>query len=315
MRVLVTGGAGFVGSNVVAVAAGRGDDVAATARTPPPLPDPRARYVPVDLLDAGAVQAAVADVRPDVIVHTAIWNDFAGIYADRRRGWDSYVGVTRSLADAANAAGAVLVTISSDWVFDGTQSMADESTPPNPLNYYGVLKAASELVTIERARQPVVVRVSGVVGVHRAGASTPRRQDAGFGYFVDAVVGTVEAGKPFTVWEDERINSVATPTLATIAAEWMLTLAANGSRGTFHCGTADAVSRLELARRAAEVFELDASLVRPGPPVEEELPAGRVPYDTSMSSRATAAAIGGTPPTVAELLARFRSERGSSARP
>jgi dTDP-4-dehydrorhamnose reductase len=193
--------------------------------------------------------------------------------------------------------------------------MADESTPPNPLNYYGVLKAASELVTIERARQPVVVRVSGVVGVHRAGASTPRRQDAGFGYFVDAVVGTVEAGKPFTVWEDERINSVATPTLATIAAEWMLTLAANGSRGTFHCGTADAVSRLELARRAAEVFELDASLVRPGPPVEEELPAGRVPYDTSMSSRATAAAIGGTPPTVAELLARFRSERGSSARP
>jgi dTDP-4-dehydrorhamnose reductase len=315
MRVLVTGGAGFVGSNVVAVAAGRGDDVAATARTPPPLPDPRARYVPVDLLDAGAVQAALADVRPDVIVHTAIWNDFAGIYADRRRGWDSYVGVTRSLADAANAAGAVLVTISSDWVFDGTQSMADESTPPNPLNYYGVLKAASELVTIERARQPVVVRVSGVVGVHRAGASTPRRQDAGFGYFVDAVVGTVEAGKPFTVWEDERINSVATPTLATIAAEWMLTLAANGSRGTFHCGTADAVSRLELARRAAEVFELDASLVRPGPPVEEELPAGRVPYDTSMSSRATAAAIGGTPPTVAELLARFRSERGSSARP
>jgi dTDP-4-dehydrorhamnose reductase len=311
MRVLVTGGAGFVGSNVVAVAAGRGHDVAATARTPPPLPDPRARYVPVDLLDAGAAHSLVAEVRPDVIVHTAIWNDFAGIYADRRRGWDSYVGVTRSLADAANAAGAVLVTISSDWVFDGTQPMADESTPPNPLNYYGVLKAASELVTIERAREPVVVRVSGVVGVHRAGASTPRRQDAGFGYFVDAVVGTLEADEPFTVWEDARINSVATPTLATVAAEWMLELAESRSRGTFHCGTADPVTRLELARRAAEAFGLDASLVQPGPPVEEELPAGRIPYDTSVSSQATAAAIGAAPPTVAELLARFRRERGS----
>jgi dTDP-4-dehydrorhamnose reductase len=309
MRVLVTGGAGFVGSNVVAVAAEHGHEVAATARVLPPLPDSRARYVQVDLLDDGAVRAAVADVRPHVIVHTAIWNDFAGIYADRRRGWESYVGVTRSLADAANNVGAVLVTVSSDWVFDGTQSMADESTPPNPLNYYGVLKAASELVTLERAREPVAVRVSGVVGVHRAGASTPRRQDAGFGYFVDAAVAALEAGEPFTVWEDERINSVATPTLATLAAEWMLELAENGSRGTFHCGTADPVTRLELARRAAELFDLDGSLVRPGPPIEAELPAGRVPYDTSMDSRATARAVGQAPPTVAELLARFRRER------
>lgn len=307
MRVLVTGGAGFVGSNVVAVGADRGHDVIATARTQPPRPDPRVRYVGVDLLDGAA--AALADARPDVIVHTAIWNDFAGIYADRRRGWDSYVGVTRSLADAANAAGAVLVTVSSDWVFDGTQSMADESTPPNPINYYGVLKAASELVTLERAREPVVVRVSGVVGIHRAGASTPRRQDAGFGYFVDAVVGALEVGEPFTVWEDERINSIATPTLATLAAEWMLDLAESGSRGVFHAGTADAVTRLDLARRAAEAFGLDPSLAQPGPAVEAELPGGPVPYDTSLDSRATARAVGQSPPTVAELLARFRSER------
>ena len=312
MRVLVTGGAGFVGSNVVAVAAEHGHDVVATARKSPPLPDPRARYTAVDLLDGVAVGVAVADARPDVIVHTAIWNDFAGIYADRRRGWDAYVGVTRSLADAANNAGAVLVTVSSDWVFDGTQSMADESTPPNPLNYYGVLKAASELVTIERARAPIVVRVSGVVGVHRAGASTPRRQDAGFGYFVDAVVGALEAGETFTVWEDERINSVATPTLATLAAEWMLGLAEGGSRGIFHAGTADAVTRLELARRAAEAFELDPSLAQPGPPVEAELPAGSVPYDTSMDSNATARALGQSPPTVAALLTRFRSERSAA---
>ena len=84
MRVLVTGGAGFVGSNVVAVAADLGHDVAATARALPPLPDPRCRYVPVDLLDRDAVLDAVAWVQPSLVVHTAIWNDFAGIYADRR---------------------------------------------------------------------------------------------------------------------------------------------------------------------------------------------------------------------------------------
>jgi dTDP-4-dehydrorhamnose reductase len=309
MRVLVTGGSGFVGSNAIAVAADRTHEVTATVRALPPLPDPRARYVILDLLDDGAVRSALTDARPDVVVHTAIWNDFAGIYADRRRAWDSYVGVTRSLADAANDAGAVLVTISSDWVFDGTQHMADESTPPNPINLYGVLKAASELVTLERARQPVVARVGGVMGTHRAGASTPRRQDAGFGYFVDAVVGALENGEPFTVWEDDRINSIGTPTLATLAVEWMLELAESGARGVFHCTASEPVTRFELARRAAEVFELDQSLLHTGPPVEAELPAGPVPYDTSVDSQATARAIGRTPPTVTDLLRRFRSER------
>jgi dTDP-4-dehydrorhamnose reductase len=310
MRVLVTGGAGFVGSNVVAVAADRGDDVVATVRALPPRPEPRARYVDVDLLDERGVRATVLGARPDVIVHTAIWNDFAGIYADRRRGWDSYVGVTRTLAGAANEVGAVLVTVSSDWVFDGTQSLADESTPPNPINYYGVLKAASELVTLERTRDPVVARVGGVMGVHRAGSATPRRQDAGFGYFVDGVVASLEAGEPFTVWEDARINSIATPTLATLAAEWMLELADTGARGVFHCMAADPVTRLELARRTAQVFDLDATLLRTGPPAESELPDGPVPYDTSVSSEATARALGRTPPNLDELLARFRRERG-----
>jgi dTDP-4-dehydrorhamnose reductase len=309
VRVLVTGGAGFVGSNVVAVAAGLGHDVVATARELPPSPDPRCRYVAVDLLDRDAVAAAVADVRPAVIVHTAIWNDFAGIYADRRRGWDAYVGTTQTLADAANDSGAALATISSDWVFDGTQTMAGETAPPNPINYYGVLKAASELVTLERAADPIVARIAGVVGVHRAGKETPRKQDAGFGYLVDAVVSALEAGEPFTVWEDERINNVATPTLATLAADWVFALAERGERGIFHCCAAEPVTRLELAQRAAAVFDLDASLVRAGPPIEAELPGGPVPYDTSLDSTATAHAVGEPAPTVDQLLEQFRSER------
>ena len=134
MRVLVTGGAGFVGSNVVSVAAARGDEVVATVRALPPLPDPACRYLQVDLLDEDATRAAVEDARPDVVVHTAILNDFLGIYVDGRAAWESYVGVTRTLADAANPQDAALLTVSTDWVFDGTQAGADESTPPNPVN-------------------------------------------------------------------------------------------------------------------------------------------------------------------------------------
>src|SRR5262249_13239314 len=77
MRVLVTGGAGFVGSNVVAVAAERGDEVAAVVRSLPPRPDPRCRYVALDLLDAEAVTGAVPSIPPDAILPTAIWHALA----------------------------------------------------------------------------------------------------------------------------------------------------------------------------------------------------------------------------------------------
>ena len=207
MRVLVTGGAGFVGSNVVAVAAERGDEVVASVRSLPPLPHPACHYVAVDLLDAATTRAAVADARPDVIVHTAIYNDFLGIYADRKLARDSYVGVTHTLADAASEHGAVLLTLSTDWVFDGTQSGVDETTTPNPINYYGVLKAASEVVTLERAHDPIVARVAGVMGSHRAGKEVPRSQDPGFGYFVSAVVDALSADKPFTVCAVTRASS------------------------------------------------------------------------------------------------------------
>src|SRR5204862_2220052 len=180
--------------------------------------------------------------------------------AHRRRAWESYVGVTRKLADVTRATGAALVAVSSDWVFDGTQSMDDESTPPNPVNYYGVLKAASELVTLERAHRPIVARLAGVLGVNRVGRATPRSQDAGFGYFVDAVVASLAAGERFTVWESDSINGVATASLASLAGAWMLARADEGASGIFHCGSGEATTRVELPRRAADVFGVDASV-------------------------------------------------------
>jgi dTDP-4-dehydrorhamnose reductase len=152
VRVLVTGAAGFVGSAVVAVAADRGDEVCGLVRSAPPVPDPRCRYLDGDLLDARATRALLRDAAPDVIVHAAILNDPAAALADRDLAWAAYVDATRNICDAANETGAALVYISTDWVFDGTQAPADERTPPNPINLYGFLKAASELVVLERSR-------------------------------------------------------------------------------------------------------------------------------------------------------------------
>ena len=124
-------------------------------------------------------------------MHCAILNDFGRLYAERRAGWDAYVGATRNLVDAANEAGARMLLVSTDWVFDGTQAGATEGTPPNPINLYGFLKAASELVVTERAERGSVARIAAVQGSASGGSSAgaaPREQDAGFGYFVAALV-------------------------------------------------------------------------------------------------------------------------------
>jgi dTDP-4-dehydrorhamnose reductase len=298
VRVWVSGGSGFVGSNVVKVFTERhGATVVAPA------------HGEVDLTDAGAVRASVAEHRPDAIVHTAILNDVTTMLADRRAAWDGYVGATRNLVDTANDFGAKVVLVSTDWVFDGAQAGADESTPPNPINLYGVLKLASELVVSERARDGAVARISAVNGVHWARPILPRAQDAGFGYFVSSLVDALAAGEPFTVWESERINMIATPSLASDCAELMWRIIDRDQQGIFHCCGGEAIGRRTLAELAAEVFTLDGSLLRSGSPPNGTETVMPVPYDTSLAAPATAQALGVTLPSVRDLLTRFRHER------
>jgi dTDP-4-dehydrorhamnose reductase len=245
-------------------------------------------------------------------VHTAILNDFDRLYEDRELAWRSYVEVTRTLADAANEAGALLLYVSTDWVFDGTQSNATERTPPHPINLYGFLKAAGELVALERANEAAVARIAGVMGTHRARPEPPRSQDAGFGYFVAALVEALARGKPFTVWESAEINMRATPSLASHSAELMLMLAERRLTGIFHCCGGEPATRMGVARKAAEVFELDAGLLRSGPPEPAALSHAPIPYDTTLDARATGAALDVQLPDVGGLLARFRAEPRAS---
>ena len=316
MRAYVTGGTGFVGSNIVKVFAERHGAA---------VHCPVHRFVPaeargftterLDLLDEAAVEASVAAFAPDVIVHSMILNDFAAMYADRELAWRSYVGTTETLARAADEAGAKLIVVSTDWVFDGTQSGADENTPPNPVNLYGVLKMASEQAARLSCRRAAVARVSAVSGMHWMRDSTPRVQDGGFGYFVTSIVDALAAGQRFGVWEADDINMVATPSLASECGEVMWRIAADESAaGVFHCCGGESIGRMELARLACDVFDLDPSLLSSTPPDPAAAGAAGefpIPYDTSLRVRRTTEVLGYQPPDIRELLIRFRRERAA----
>ena len=313
MRAYVTGGTGFLGSNIVKVFAERHG---ATVHCPVHsfVPENPQDYTiePLNLLDADAVRSSVAQFEPDVIVHSMILNDLAGIYAQRELAWRSYVDATLTLAEAANRAGAKLILVSTDWVFDGTQSGADEHTPPNPVNYYGVLKALSEQAALLRADRAAVARVSAVNGVHWARDEMPRGQDPGFGYFVTSVLDAVSQGEQFEVWKGDDINMTATPSLASECAEVMWLMASDGDAdGIFHCCGAQPAGRMELAQMACEVFGHDPSLLRSVPPDPEMmalLGGARVPHDTTIRTPRTAEILGYEPLDNRELLERFKQE-------
>lgn len=270
MRVWISGGSGFVGRHLLDAF----DDVLAPT------------HAEVDVTDAVAVRRSVEAFAPDVVVHAAILNDFPRL---EREGWASYVGATRNLVET----GAFVILVSTDWVFDGT-GVSKEATLPNPINLYGMLKAASEQVPALGA----VARISAVQGVHGA----PRSQDAGFGYFVASIVRALRAGERFTVWEGQEINGMATPTLASDAAKLIARIAEGRHRGVFHCCGGESVSRRDLALRTVDAFGLDPGLLDFGPPPDPGFP---VPFDTRLDAQATAAALGVELPSLDDQLRRL----------
>lgn len=297
MRIYLTGASGFVGSTLAHVFAQRhGAELIAPG------------HEHVDITDAAVVRRSVLATEPDAIVHAAIWNDPAALSSQWRRAWDAYVGATRNVVAAANAVDAHVVLISTDWVFDGEQGPATEAQPPRPINSYGLLKASSELVVTEGARRGTIARIAGVQGVHLARPRAPRRQDAGFGYLVASLFEALRAGERFTVWMGPGLNTLATPTLASDAAELVWRALDRGATGILHCCGGEHIDREGLARRALDVFSLDANLLDIGPPPAGLQGGDRVPRDTRLDGAVTAARLGLKLPSLDEMLIRLRAE-------
>jgi dTDP-4-dehydrorhamnose reductase len=131
-RWLVTGSAGKLGHDLVTVlAATQGADV---------VPAPR---LVLDITDAEAVMAAVDGCQ--VVVNCAAWTDVDGAEADEPGAFKVNATGPANMAEACAKAGAVLVQVSTDYVFSGAACepyLAD--TPVEPVNAYGRSKAAGE---------------------------------------------------------------------------------------------------------------------------------------------------------------------------
>lgn len=225
-RVLVTGARGQLGTEV-ALNCPVGIALTAVDRTQ------------LDIGDESAVMRLVDDLRPDAIVNCAAYTAVDRAESERDAAFRINRDGGRHLAQAAQRAGARLVHVSTDFVFDGRKSspyLPDD--PTQPLGVYGDSKLAGELaVRAATGDTALIVRTGWVYSAHGNN-------------FVKTMLRLMQEKPELRVVADQ----IGTPTSAASLARALWTLLANNAPpGTYHYSDAGAASWYDLACATREL--------------------------------------------------------------
>jgi dTDP-4-dehydrorhamnose reductase len=232
--VLITGAGGLVGRAVTEHCAEHGDDVFAF--------DHRS----LDISDASTLRAIFSDTRPEVVINCAAWTDVDGCESDPGHATRANAVGPQLLATSCGETDALLITISTDYVFDGTkQGFYTQDDQPNPISVYGRSKLEGERRAQAAWARTIVVRSGYIFG-------------NGGKNFLSTVVSRAARKEPLKAISD----MVGTPTYAPDLAARLRTLAVLNLTGVFHVVNAGEGASFEsFARTALEIAHLtDAPL-------------------------------------------------------
>lgn len=248
MKVLVTGAGGLVGRAVADHCVSAGDEVSAFDR--------RA----LDITDAQSVDKTVKDVRPDVVINCAAWTDVDGCEKDSERAHHANARGPELLATACRAVQAQLITISTDYVFDGKKDgFYTQQDQPNPVSVYGSSKLQGERRARLACERTTVVRSGYIFG-------------PGGTNFLSTLLDRARHGESLKAISD----MTGTPTYARDLARRLRELARANSPAIYHVVNAGpGVSFEEFARAALGFAGLDARILQPVTLAEMNRPAAR----------------------------------------
>jgi dTDP-4-dehydrorhamnose reductase len=185
-----------------------------------------------DVTDRFRLEAEIERLRPDVVINCAAYTDVDGSEIDRdnaRRVNSEGAGYA---ALAAAAAGAKIIHVSTDFVFDGRhREPYTEDEAPAPISEYGRTKLEGERRVAAANADHLIVRTSWLYGAGRRN-------------FVDAIRSRAANGGVLRVVDDQY----GSPTYAPDLADALVRLMARGATGLVHFANAGVCSRLEMAR-------------------------------------------------------------------
>ncbi|SRR6266550_2260568 len=293
-RLLVTGGTGYLGGELVRHAVAAGWDVTATyLSTEPPAPTAAVHWCRLDVTDGPAVPGLVGDLDPDAVIHTAYQREGP-------RAGEVTVGGAATVARAARASGARLVQLSTDVVFDGERTgRYAEDDPPGPVSRYGTDKLAAERAVLAADPHALVVRTSLLYG-----GPVPGPHEV-------AALEVAQGERDGVFFTDE----VRCPTQVGDLAAALLELVDANVAGPLHVAGADAVSRYEFACLVAAAAGVGTDRLRPGR--SRDLGLVR-PRNCALDSGRVTRLVTAPPRGVVEVLGapeRWPSHRAAGARP
>jgi dTDP-4-dehydrorhamnose reductase len=247
---IVTGANGLVGSRVVERLHRLGNAVIAVGRGPPRGLPSSVEYVELDLAHPAALRELIERARPPGVVHCAAMTDVDACERAPAEAWAVNVRATEQAALGCAAAGARLVALSTDYVFDGevTRPYSEEDTP-NPRGVYARTKRCAEEAALLLAPHAAVARVAVVYSGRPAAKRT----------FATSAVEALLARREVKAFSDQTVS----PTLADDAAAMAVGLLHRGARGIWHCSGGSAVTRVEFCRALARRLFVDERLVVP----------------------------------------------------
>jgi dTDP-4-dehydrorhamnose reductase len=245
MNIFLTGASGLVGSAFARAAARRGHRVTGTVGTFAGPIEGLTTKVPLNLADEGATTNAVLDVFPEAIVNCAAVSVPEQCEANPALAQSLNVALPTLLARLAHHVSARLVHISSEQVFDGTQTTPyTADAAPVPINLYARQKLESERAVQAAAPEfAVTLRVPLLMGNSAAGQRSNHER----------LLADWAAGRTPRLFVDEFRQ----PCTAENLAEVLVELCERPTpRGVLHWAGTDLLSRHEMGRRIREHFKL-----------------------------------------------------------
>jgi len=246
---LVTGGAGFLGSHVVDALLARGDDVVVIddlSTGDRANLDPQADLRIADIADLSALQREIGSRRIDAVVHCAAKTKVVESMTKKDLYERVIVGGTRNVLETSRRLGAsIVVNISTGGAIYGeTPVCAEENVPVDPQSNYGRFKAAAEKLVESSDLRAVTLRLANIYG--------PRQRTDLEGGVIAIFIGCWKRGEPLTLFGDgsyERdyvyVADVVEAVLAALAGTYA---------GVFNIGTGVATSVNQLLSSLTSVL-------------------------------------------------------------
>jgi len=251
-RVLIIGSSGMLGVDLCAELGSDHELIGADL-----VHSPRSivhRFCKIDITKKEGVISAVREIDPDIVIHTAAMTDVDGCELDPKRAYRINGAGTKNVALACKAVDAVLVYISTDFVFDGKKRTPyKETDKPRAISVYGRSKLAGEKAVRNILKKYIIIRTSWLYGKYGKN-------------FVDTILKESGRKKVLKVVDDQYGSPTYTKDLAR-AIHSLVDLVTRSpghqvtSYGIYHVTNTGAVSWCDYAKEILKLSGIRAQVI------------------------------------------------------